>query len=83
MMGDSMEVNSHLSGTGMDDNNLRSTPDCTTDCFATFHRPPGGDIDKGVANVPFADAHVESVSGYPPGNTYKLSWAAGGMPPRW
>jgi prepilin-type processing-associated H-X9-DG protein len=67
----------------MNDNNLRSTPDRTTDCFATFHKPPGGDIDKGVANALFVDGHVDSVSAYPPGNTYTLSWPLGGTPPRW
>lgn len=29
-----------LSRAGINDNNLRSTPDCQTDCFAMFHRPP-------------------------------------------
>jgi prepilin-type N-terminal cleavage/methylation domain-containing protein/prepilin-type processing-associated H-X9-DG protein len=74
---------SGISGGGMNDNNLRSTPDRTTDCFATFHKPPGGDIDKGVANALFVDGHVDSVSAYPPGNTYTLSWPLGGTPPRW
>ncbi len=73
----------NLSGAGMNDNNLRSTPDRTTDCFATFHKPPGGDLNQGVANALFVDAHVESVSAYPPGNTYILSWPGGGTPPRW
>jgi len=33
-----------------------------TDCFATYHSPPHGDLDKGSANVVFLDGHVDSVS---------------------
>jgi prepilin-type N-terminal cleavage/methylation domain-containing protein len=40
---------SGLSGAGINDNNLRSTPNRTTDCFATYHNPPGGDLEKGTA----------------------------------
>ena len=38
-----------ISGAGMNDNNLRSTPNGTTDCFATFHKPPSGDLNNGVS----------------------------------
>jgi prepilin-type N-terminal cleavage/methylation domain-containing protein/prepilin-type processing-associated H-X9-DG protein len=66
-----------LSGAGINDNNLRSTPNCTTDCFATYHNPPGGNLNKGTANAVFVDSHVAVVSAYPAGNTFKLSWPAG------
>jgi prepilin-type N-terminal cleavage/methylation domain-containing protein/prepilin-type processing-associated H-X9-DG protein len=72
-----------LSGAGINDNNLRSTPNCRTDCFATFHRPPGGDLNLGYANAVFVDGHVEVVSAYPPGNTYQLSWPCGKPAPTW
>lgn len=72
-----------LSGTGMNDNNLRSTPSCTTDCFATFHKTSGGKLDEGVSNASFVDGHVEEVSAYPPRNTYNLTWPVGGTPPIW
>lgn len=32
------------------------------DFFATFHNPPGGDMDKGGFNLVFVDAHVEYVN---------------------
>ena len=35
-----------ISGTGINDNNLRSTPDCQTDAFGTFHKAPQKDLDK-------------------------------------
>jgi prepilin-type processing-associated H-X9-DG protein len=72
-----------ISAAGINDNNLRSTPNGQTDCFATFHKPPSGDLDQGVANAAFVDGHVESVSAYPPGNTYQLSWPAGKPGPIW
>ena len=72
-----------LSGAGINDNNLRSTPPCNTDCFATFHSAPGGDLDKGTANAVFVDAHVDIVSAYPAGNTFILSWPSGSPIPDW
>jgi prepilin-type N-terminal cleavage/methylation domain-containing protein/prepilin-type processing-associated H-X9-DG protein len=66
-----------LSAAGVNDNNLRSTPNCTTDCFATYHNAPGGDLDRGTANAVFVDSHVEEVSAYPAGNTFILSWPCG------
>ncbi len=72
-----------LSGAGINDNNLRSTPPCTTDCFATYHNAPSGDLDKGFANAVFVDAHVERVSAYPAGNTFVLSWPCGPPIPDW
>jgi prepilin-type N-terminal cleavage/methylation domain-containing protein/prepilin-type processing-associated H-X9-DG protein len=72
-----------LSGAGINDNNLRATPNNTTDCFATFHRPKGGDLDTGHANAVFVDGHVEPVSPYPPGNTFELSWPCGKPAPTW
>jgi hypothetical protein len=70
-----------LSRAGINDNNLRSTPDCQTDCLATFHRPPSRDLNKGSRNAVFVNGPVETVSAYPAGNTYVLSWPAGGTPP--
>jgi prepilin-type N-terminal cleavage/methylation domain-containing protein/prepilin-type processing-associated H-X9-DG protein len=72
-----------LSRAGINDNNLRALPNNTTDCFATFHRPRGGDLNQGYANAVFVDGHVESVSAYPPGNTFELSWPAGKPAPTW
>ena len=72
-----------LSGAGINDNNLRSTPSCTTDCFATFHRAPGRDRNLGYANAVFVDGHVEQVSAYPAGNTYQLSWPGNKPGPQW
>jgi prepilin-type N-terminal cleavage/methylation domain-containing protein len=72
-----------LSGAGVNDNNLRSTPPCNTDCFATYHNPPGGDLNKGEANAVFVDSHVEAVSAYPAGNTFVLSWPCGSPIPDW
>jgi prepilin-type N-terminal cleavage/methylation domain-containing protein/prepilin-type processing-associated H-X9-DG protein len=70
-----------LSGAGINDNNLRSTPSLTTDCFATFHKTIGGDLDSGMANAVFVDGHTQRVSANPPGNTYILSWPSGGTAP--
>jgi len=66
-----------LSGAGINDNNLRSTPNCTTDCFATYHNTSSGNLDNGYANAVFVDAHVEQVSAHPAGNTFVLSWPSG------
>ena len=74
---------SGLSGAGINDNNLRSTPAANTDCFATFHKVRGGDLEGGISNAVFVDLHVESVDPRPAPNTYNLSWPAGGVPPRW
>ena len=72
-----------ISGAALNDNNLRSTPDCRTDCFATYHSPPGGDLNQGLASAVFVDSHVEPVSAWPPGNTFKLSWPSGRPVPQW
>jgi prepilin-type N-terminal cleavage/methylation domain-containing protein/prepilin-type processing-associated H-X9-DG protein len=72
-----------LSGAGTNDNNLRSTPPANTDCFATYHNAPSGDIEKGYANAVFVDSHVERVSAYPAGNTFILSWPSGPPIPDW
>ncbi|MCH7920351.1 MAG: type II secretion system protein, partial [Planctomycetes bacterium] len=42
-----------LSGAGINDNNLRSTPNNNTDCFATFHGARGGDRNSGLAKAVF------------------------------
>jgi len=31
------------------------------DSFATYHNPPGGDINNGSANLAFVDGHVETI----------------------
>ena len=72
-----------LSGAGVNDNNLRSTPPCNTDCFATYHNTTTKDLDHGYANAVFVDAHVEQVSAYPAGNTFVLSWPSGSPIPHW
>jgi len=69
--------------TGINDNHLYSLPRGRTDCFGTFHKPPGGDLNLGVSNAAFVDGHVESVSPYPPGNTYQLSWPGDKPAPLW
>jgi len=63
-----------ISGAGMNDSNLRSTPNGTTDCFATFHKPPSGDLNNGISFACFVDGHVDFVTPYPKGNTFILSW---------
>ncbi len=72
-----------LSGAGINDNNLRSTPNATTDCFATFHKAPGRDKNLGWASASFVDGHVEQVSAYPSGNTFELSWPGDKPAPKW
>lgn len=72
-----------ISGTGINDNNLRSTPSGDTDCFATFHRARRGDLNKGISNAVFVDGHVETVTPYPRPNTFILSWPASGEVPKW
>lgn len=71
-----------ISGVGINDNNLRSTPNGNTDCFATFHGA-SGDLNKGVSNAVFVDGHVEKVTPYPRPNTFILSWPAGEAPLNW
>jgi len=72
-----------LSGVGINDNNLRAIPGGTTDCFATYHSAPGGDLDMGYANAVFVDLHVEQVSARPNPNTFILSWPSGPPIPDW
>jgi len=72
-----------LSSAALNDNNLRSTPPCNTDCFATYHSAPARDLNRGTANAVFVDGHTEVVSAYPPGNTFRLSWPGGVPIPDW
>jgi len=72
-----------LSGAAVNDNNLRSTPPGNTDCFATYHNAPGGDLNMGYANAVFVDSHVERVSPRPRPNTFILSWPSGPPIPDW
>ena len=51
------------------------TPDKYSDCFATYHNAPGGDLNKGTANAVFMDGHTQEVSALdPPGNTFLSAW---------
>jgi prepilin-type N-terminal cleavage/methylation domain-containing protein/prepilin-type processing-associated H-X9-DG protein len=74
-----------LNVAGINDNNLRSMPGGNADSFATFHKAPKGDLNKGYCNASFVDGHVETVSAYPaddpPHNTFVLSWPGGGIVP--
>jgi len=72
-----------LGSVPINDNNLRATPGTGDDHFATFHDAPSGDMNHGYANAVFVDAHVERVSAYPAGNTFKLSWPGGSPIPEW
>jgi prepilin-type N-terminal cleavage/methylation domain-containing protein/prepilin-type processing-associated H-X9-DG protein len=76
-----------LNVAGINDNNLRSQPNGSADSFATFHKAPQGDLNKGFCNASFVDGHVDTVSAYPadesPHNTFRLSWPAGGDVPAW
>ncbi len=72
-----------LSSAAVNDNNLRSTPPGNTDCFATYHNAPGGDLNMGFANAVFVDSHVEQVSARPRPNTFILSWPSGPPIPDW
>ena len=66
-----------LGNAPINDNNLRATPGTGQDHFATYHKAPSGDLNKGFANAVFVDSHVERVSAYPVGNTFVLSWPGG------
>ena len=49
---------SGLSGSQLNDNGLYiDPPPGTRDCFATYHNAPGGDRNKGSANLVFVDGH--------------------------
>ncbi len=72
-----------LSGDVFNDNNLMPSPGTSDDCFATFHDAPSGDLDSGFANAVFVDGHVDRVSAYPAGNTFKMSWPGGSPIPEW
>jgi len=66
-----------LQSAQINDNNLRPTPGTGQDHFATFHNVSTARINNGYANAVFLDGHVEQVSAYPAGNTFKLSWPIG------
>jgi len=61
----------------LNDNNLLiGEPGEPLDCFATYHNPPAGNLDKGSANLVFVDGHVESIKADEQrnGHNYRLSW---------
>jgi prepilin-type N-terminal cleavage/methylation domain-containing protein/prepilin-type processing-associated H-X9-DG protein len=66
-----------MTGCGINDNNLRiGIPDDLVDGFGTFHAAPGGDVNKGSANIVFVDGHVGVINAadqYDGGN-FKLAW---------
>ncbi len=72
-----------LNVAGINDNNTRARPDNKADSLGTFHKAPRGDLNKGVVNASFVDGHVESVSPYPVGSTFELSWPLSGPLPVW
>jgi len=45
----------------INDNNLLIGDDEPRDCFATYHLPPAGDLNKGSGNLVFVDGHVASI----------------------
>jgi len=50
---------SGLSSFTLNDNGLYiDPPPGTRDCFATYHSAPGGDLEKGSANLVFVDGHT-------------------------
>jgi prepilin-type N-terminal cleavage/methylation domain-containing protein len=62
----------------INDNNLLVGPeDEPIDCFATYHDPPGGDLNKGSANLVFVDMHVGSITAQEQreGGNFKLAWS--------
>ena len=65
-----------ISNAGINDNNLRALPNGSADSFGTFHKAPASDLNKGTVNAVFVDSHVDTVSPYPAGNTFIMSWPA-------
>ena len=60
----------------LNDNFLVISSSNSSDSFATYHNPPGGDLDKGSANVVFVDGHAElvHVGVENAEDGYKLAW---------
>lgn len=82
---------SPLSTKALDDTALFISPSSPArNCFATYHSPPSGDLNRGSGNVVFIDGHVQSIDAEdqlrdgesylgPAGN---LNWAwPGKLPP--
>jgi len=71
------------SGCGINDNNLRiGIPPDIVDCFATYHNPPGADLNKGSANLVFVDGHVDSIKAdeQRDGGNFRLAWPRASAP---
>ncbi len=69
-----------LSRCGINDNNLRigipSSGEKIVDCFGTYHTPPGGDLNKGSANLVFVDGHVGTMKAeeQQDGGNFTIAW---------
>jgi prepilin-type processing-associated H-X9-DG protein len=63
-----------LNAAGINDTNLRTLPNHSTDSFGTFHKVSFSNLDNGIVNASFVDGHVQEVSPYPPANTWQLAW---------
>ncbi len=52
-----------LSTKALDDTMLTiSSTEQALDCFATYHEPPSGDVNRGSCNAAFVDGHVDSIT---------------------
>ena len=67
---------SGLNAAGINDTNLRPTPQRTTDSFATFHKVAASKWDRGVSNASFVDGHVDEVDPWALDGreTWELCW---------
>ena len=65
-----------LNAAGINDTNLRPTPQRTTDSFATFHKVAASKWDRGVSNASFVDGHVDEVDPWALDGreTWELCW---------
>jgi len=51
------------------------------DNYATFHNPPGGDLDRGSASIVFVDGHVENLPRVEDlDEGFRLAWPKKGLP---
>jgi hypothetical protein len=82
-----------LSTKALDDTMLTISPtEQALDCFATYHNPPSGDINRGCSNAAFTDGHIDTITfkdqlennerGWPEGTIGNITyaWAAKTLP---